>query len=59
MLERIQQWYREAAALHGDDWPSIQQYVIQKMTEISRLDRIRLLEEFNAMQPCGVGPLHS
>ena len=31
MLEKIEAWYREAATLHGDDWPNIESYVARKL----------------------------
>jgi hypothetical protein len=58
MLEKIHLWYREAVVLYGDDWPNIEQYVNQKMSDISQTDRVRLLEEFRAIQPCEAKSSH-
>ncbi len=55
MLEKIQLWLGEAVALYGDDWPRIEHYIDQKMSDISAADRVRLLAEFHAMQSGAVG----
>jgi hypothetical protein len=49
MLEKIQEWYREAAALHGDDWPNIESYVARKMAAISSADHVQLLEQVRTL----------
>jgi predicted NAD-dependent protein-ADP-ribosyltransferase YbiA (DUF1768 family) len=51
MLEEIQQWFKEAVALHGDDWPSIEQYVKGKMAHFTPAQQARLRDEFKAIQP--------
>ena len=51
MLDKIQRWYREAAAVYGDDWPNIERYVHQKLSDLSQGDRVRLMEEFLAIKP--------
>jgi hypothetical protein len=58
MLELIQGWYREAAALYGDDWPRIEAYVAQKMSGISQADRAKLESEFSAFRPGACGRLN-
>jgi len=49
MLEKIEEWYREAAALHGDDWPNIENYVARKMASISSADHTQLMEQVRAL----------
>jgi hypothetical protein len=51
MLDKIQKWYQEAAAVYGDDWPNIERYVHEKVSDLSQGDRARLMEEFFAMRP--------
>ena len=45
MLEKIQEWYLEAAALHGDDWSNIENYVAQKLAAVDYGDQAQLLEQ--------------
>ena len=52
MLEQIQNWYCEAVACHGDDWPKIEKYVAKKLEGVCAADRARLIAEFNAFRPC-------
>ncbi len=49
MLDKIQQWYREAALLHGDDWPNVETYVARKIAAASSADRNHLLEQMQAL----------
>ena len=49
MLEKIQEWYREAAALHGDDWQNIESYVARKIEAISSADHASLLEQIRIL----------
>jgi hypothetical protein len=49
MLEKIQEWYREAAILHGDDWPTIETYVARKIATASSSDHVHLLEQMQAL----------
>jgi hypothetical protein len=49
MLEKIEEWYREAATLHGDDWPNIKTYVARKIAAASSSDHTRLLEQMRAL----------
>ena len=44
MLEKIEEWYREAATLHGDDWPNIETYVARKIAAVDSADQSQLLE---------------
>lgn len=50
MLSIIQGWFREAVALHGDDWPKIERYVAEKMSNISKAERSHLEWECLAMR---------
>ena len=45
MLEKIQEWYLEAAALHGDDWPNIENYVARKIAATNSADHTQLMEQ--------------
>ena len=57
MLDKIQLWFREAAALHGDDWPKIEQYVAQRLSGLSPADRSSILQEFRVLvSPDGERP---
>jgi len=49
MLEKIQQWYLEAAALHGDDWHKIENYVARKIASIGQADHAQLLKQFKIL----------
>ena len=49
MLDKIEEWYREAAALHGDDWPNIENYVTRKIATISPGDRRQMLEKIRSL----------
>ena len=49
MLEKIQQWYLEAAALHGDDWSNIEKYVVRKIAAVNHTDQEQLLEQIRAL----------
>lgn len=49
MLEKIQQWYLEAAALHGDDWYKIENYVARKIATVSQADHAQLLKQFQIL----------
>ena len=49
MLEKIQEWYREAAILHGDDWPTIEAYVARKIAAASSAEHRHLLELMRAL----------
>jgi hypothetical protein len=49
MLEKIQEWYREAAILHGDDWPTIETYVARKIATASSSDQVHLLEQVRVL----------
>lgn len=51
MLEEIQQWFQEAVALHGDDWPRIEQYVNAKMAHFTPAEQAQLRDAFKAIQP--------
>ena len=50
MLDKIQRWYQEAAAAYGDDWPNIERYVHQKVSDLDQGDRARLMQEFFAIR---------
>jgi hypothetical protein len=39
MLQILNGWYKEAVALHGDNWHQIEQYVKNKMASLSEADR--------------------
>ena len=58
MLEKIQEWYREAAILHGDDWPTIETYVARKIAAASSSDHMHLLEQMRALLDNRSGALH-
>jgi hypothetical protein len=58
MLEKIQQWYCEAAILHGDDWPSVEAYVARKIALASSADRTHLLEQMQGLLGDKSGILH-
>lgn len=45
MLEKIQQWYLEAASLHGDDWSNIENYVASKIATVDHADHAQFLEQ--------------
>jgi len=45
MLDKIEEWYREAATLHGDDWSNIETYVASKIAAVSSGDQTQLLEQ--------------
>ena len=45
MLEKIQEWYLDAAALHGDDWSNIENYVARKIAAVDRAEHARMLEQ--------------
>lgn len=49
MLEKIQEWYLEAAALHGDDWSNIENYVARKIATVSYADHAQMLEQIRAL----------
>ena len=49
MLEKIQEWYLEAAALHGDDWSNIENYVAQKIATVNRADHAQALEQIRIL----------
>jgi hypothetical protein len=49
MLEKIEEWYREAATLHGDDWPNIETYVARKIAAASSSDHVKLLEQMRTL----------
>jgi hypothetical protein len=49
MLEKIEAWYREAANLHGDDWPNIETYVARKIAAASSADHGRFMEQMRAL----------
>ena len=51
MLDQIQQWYLEAASLHGDDWPNVERYVQNKMAAVRPIERDRLSQAFQALFP--------
>ena len=48
MLEKIQEWYLEAAALHGDDWSNVERYVARKIATVNRTDHARMLEQIRS-----------
>jgi hypothetical protein len=50
MLDEIQRWYQEAVAAYGDDWPNIERYVHQKVSNLDQRDRARLMQEFLAIR---------
>lgn len=56
MLEKIEEWYREAATLHGDDWPNIETYVARKIAAASSADHRRLLEQMRTLL-CNTGEI--
>lgn len=58
MLDKMQRWYQEAVAVYGDDWPNIERYVHQKVSDLSQGDRARLMEEFLAIRSDEVGSTH-
>ena len=58
MLDKIQRWYQEAAAVYGDDWPNIERYVHQKVSGLDQSDRARLMEEFLAIRPEEITSTH-
>jgi len=49
MLEKIQEWYLEAAALHGDDWSNIENYMARKIAAVSQADHAQLLEQIRIL----------
>jgi len=49
MLEKIEEWYREAASLHGDDWPNIENYVARKIAAASSSDHKMFVERIRAL----------
>jgi hypothetical protein len=49
MLEKIQEWYLEAATLHGDDWSNIENYVARKIAAVNRADHAQLLEQIRSL----------
>jgi hypothetical protein len=49
MLEKIEEWYREAATLHGDDWSNIETYVVRKIAAINCADHVQLLEQIRTL----------
>jgi len=49
MLEKIQEWYLEAAALHGDNWPNIESYVTRKIAAVGQADHAQLLEQIRIL----------
>ena len=49
MLEKIQEWYLEAAALHGDDWSNIENYVARKIAAVDHTDQELMLEQIRAL----------
>ena len=49
MLEKIQEWYLEAAALHGDNWSKIESYVAQKIAAVGRTDHAQALEQIRIL----------
>jgi hypothetical protein len=49
MLGKIQDWYREAAVLHGDHWSGIEAYVAQKLAAAGSADRSLLLDQVRAL----------
>lgn len=49
MLEKIQEWYLEAAALHGDDWSNIENYVAQKIAAVDYADHAQMLEQIRIL----------
>jgi hypothetical protein len=49
MLEKIQEWYLEAAALHGDNWPNIESYVTRKIATVDRADHAQMLEQIRIL----------
>ena len=58
MLDKIQRWYQEAAAVYGDDWPNIERYVHQKVSDLSQGERARLMEEFLAIRSEEIATTH-
>lgn len=58
MLDKMQRWYQEAVAVYGDDWPNIERYVHQKVSDLSQGDRARLMEEFRAIRSEEIGSTH-
>jgi hypothetical protein len=58
MLDKIQRWYEEAVAIYGDDWPKIERYVHQKLSDLSQGERARLSEEFLAIRSEEAGSTH-
>lgn len=49
MLEKIQEWYLEAAALHGDDWSNIENYVARKIATADCADHAQMLEQIRIL----------
>jgi hypothetical protein len=49
MLEKIQEWYLEAAALHGDDWSNIENYVARKIAAEDYADYAQMLEQIRML----------
>ena len=49
MLEKIQEWYLEAAALHGDDWSNIENYIARKIATVNRADHAQMLEQIRTL----------
>jgi len=49
MLEKIEEWYREAATLHGDDWANIETYVARKIAAASAAEHTQLLRQMQAL----------
>ena len=45
MLEKIQEWYLEAATLHGDDWSNIENYVARKIATADDAEHAQMLEQ--------------
>ena len=49
MLDKIQEWYLEAAALHGDDWSNIENYVARKIAAVDYVDHAKMLEQIRSL----------
>ncbi|HET7085647.1 MAG TPA: hypothetical protein VFI23_12800 [Rhizomicrobium sp.] len=58
MLDRVQKWYEEAITEYGDDWAKVERYVQKKVSSMNQVERARLMEEFQAMQPAEAGFMH-
>jgi len=48
-VREIQEWYLEAAALHGDDWSNIENYVARKIAAVDRAEHAQMLEQIRAL----------